>query len=270
MTAACDREFHIDCHAHLHPCFNVESWLSHAITNLLPKDNQEGNVVPGVIVVDRQGPTTPEILTAAQKSGACSIESVLSDGSLLVALRTGHLTGKTLLVIPGVQCVAKEGIEILGLGIASRPTERIAAADQVQYIIAAGGLPCIPWSPGKWLGRRGRVVLALFDIFGPHQIAVGDIAIRSTWGPPSTLLTHARSSGFPVLYGSDPLPAVGEESLVGTLGVVLKGDSASANGVVAGVLNKLRDPLKMDGVIGRRNSPLLALKRFVCSNLRRG
>ena len=269
MMASCERVFHIDCHAHLHPCFDIVVWLSYALENLLSTDVETGRVVPAVIVVDREGVSASEMLNAAHREGKVSVESVLSDGSLLVALRTGPLVGKSLLVIPGIQVVSKEGIEVLGLGRTSRPEEKISSSEQVHHIISEGGLPCIPWSPGKWLGRRGKVVHALFDIFGPHQITVGDIAIRSAWGPPSPLLAHARSSGFPVLYGSDPLPFPGEEKMVGSFGVALKGDSVSATGVVAWILERLRDPSKIDGIMGSRNPPSVAFSRFLRSNVRR-
>jgi hypothetical protein len=269
MTAACERSFHIDCHAHLHPCFDIALWLSCALENLIPANVDTGMVVPVVIAVDREGVSASKILEAAHRDGTVSVESILSDGSLLVALRSGPLVGKSLLVVPGIQVVSKEGIEVLGLGLTSRPAERTASAEQVHHIISEGALPCIPWSPGKWLGRRGRVVHALFDIFGPHQITVGDIPIRSAWGPPSPLLAHARSSGFPVLYGSDPLPFPGEERSVGSFGVALKGDPVSATGVVSWILERLRDPSKIDGVTGRRNAPLAAFNRFLRSNFRR-
>lgn len=269
MTAASERVFHIDCHAHLHPCFDIPVWLSYALQNLLSVDEDAERVVPVVIVVDRLGVSASEMLHAAHKAGTVSVESVLSDGSLLVAPRGGSFEGKSLLVIPGVQVVSKEGIEILGLGKTSRPEERIASSEQVRHILSEGGLPCVPWSPGKWLGRRGKVVHALFDIFGPHQITVGDISIRSAWGPPSPLLAHARSSGFPVLYGSDPLPFAGEEKFAGSFGVALKGDSVSATGVVSWILERLRDPSKIDGISGSRNAPSVALRRFLRSNLHR-
>jgi hypothetical protein len=269
MTAVSERVFHIDCHAHLHPSFDIVVWLSHALQNLLSTDVDTGRVVPVVIVVDREGVSTSEMLNAAHRDGTVSVESVLSDGSLLVALRSGPLVGKSLLVVPGIQVVSKEGIEVLGLGVATRPEERIASSEQVHHIISEGGLPCIPWSPGKWLGRRGRVVHALFDIFGPHQITVGDIPIRSAWGPPSPLLAHARSSGFPVLYGSDPLPFPGEERMVGSFGVALKGEPVSATGIVSWILERLRDPSKIDGITGNRNPPLAAFSRFLRSNIRR-
>lgn len=268
MTATCEKIFRVDCHAHLYPGYDVANWVRSAVSNLTQSETS-GNAMPAVVVVDRVGISCRGVLEAASLEGICSLDAILADGSFLVSIDSSPGKKDKLLVIPGTQSIAKEGIEVLGIGSGCRPDEKIPAADQVRSILAAGGLPCIPWSPGKWIGRRGKVVHALLDIFGPHNLAVGDIGMRSTWGPPSPLLTHARSSGFPCLLGSDPLPRRGEESQVGSFGVVVTGTPMSSSGVVAWLLEQLRDPLKVTGAHGSRNSPVTAARRFLSSNFHR-
>jgi hypothetical protein len=98
------------------------------------------------------------------------------------------------------------------------------------------------------------------------MLLVGDISMRSRVGPPSPLLRYARSRGFTVLFGTDPLPAKSDEELVGTFGVelVLKRSSEE----VMRSWNGLKEEVLSAGNIlgwGGRNSPLQATRRFLSS-----
>lgn len=266
MTSCSEKTFHVDCHAHLYPCYDVATWINNAVVHLTGQIADE-DIIPAAIVVDREGISSKDLLESAAVRGECRIEATFSDGSCMVSMGDKESSEIRLMVIPGTQSVSKEGIEVLGIGNSKRPPEKIASADQVEFVLSEGGLPCIPWSPGKWLGKRGKVVHALLDIFGPHRLSVGDISIRSQWGPPSPLLTHAKSSGFPCLLGSDCLPFKGDEAQVGRFGISIKGTPVSPSGVVPWLLDQLRDPSKVAGACGERNPPLTALYRFVKSNL---
>ncbi len=123
-----------------------------------------------------------------------------------------------LTFVAGRQTVAREGIEVLSLGAADAPPDGTPAREVLAACAAAGGFPVLPWSPGKWLGRRGRLIMEL--VMDPSlNLAVGDPSHRPRgWRSPPPFLT-ARALRRLVLPGSDPLPAPEEEFSVGRYGI---------------------------------------------------
>lgn len=236
----------IDPHAHLYEQHSARAWCEWAARNL----NGEG----ALIIVDREGQDSFGRLRREVPSfGAWS--DVWDGLAGEISLPEG-----ALLVIRGVQYVAAERIEVLGLGCRRTAPDKLPAAEYIKQIRDQGGVACLPWSPGKWLGGRGRAVKALLDEHTPDSLAVGDISLRSALGPPSSLLRYARTKGYVVLQGTDPLPRAADEALVGSFGVevVLSAGRPLTWGDVRGAL---LSTAAIKGR-GRRNSPLAALQRF--------
>lgn len=240
-----------DPHVHLYDSYSLKRWVDAAIANLT-KDLKD--ILPVVFVVDREGQDSFKRLRAEVPSFGDWEES--ADG------RSGLITvfsGK-LLVIRGVQYVAKEKIEVLGLGVSRRIADGAPAAELIELIRDEGGVPCLPWSPGKWLGRRGRVVRQLLESNTPKTLTVGDIAMRTFFGPPSPLLRFARGQGYSMLYGTDPLPRKGDEQLVGSFGRAIK--QLPEGELVPAILESLFKGAEALKTCGRRNSPLRAAVRY--------
>ncbi len=205
----------IDPHAHLYDTYSLFEWVSAAIRNLAGG----ADTYRMVVIVDRAGQDSfarfrqeraifsgwHEIPAAAGFSSESLIARVLTeDGSLTV--------------IRGVQYVTEERIEVLGLGVVRTIQDGAPCEAVVESIIKACGIPCIPWSPGKWLGNRGAIVVQMLESYSPNELVFGDIAMRSRLGPPSTILSRARRAGYLVLPGTDPLPGVSDSRLVGSYG----------------------------------------------------
>ena len=239
----------IDPHAHLYEKHSARAWCESAVRNL----NGEGVV----IIVDREGQDSFERLRREVPSfGAWT--DVWDGLAGEIALPEG-----ALLVIRGVQYVAAERIEVLGLGVRRTLSDRLPAAEYIKQILAQSGVPCLPWSPGKWLGARGRAVKAILDGNVPTSLTVGDISLRSVLGPPSALLRYAQAKGFVVLQGTDPLPRAADEELVGSFGVevdVAGKRPLTWDDVRAGLLSTAAVKGR-----GRRNSPIAAVRRFIDS-----
>jgi hypothetical protein len=239
----------IDPHAHLYEKHSARAWCESAVRNL------DGEGV--LIIVDREGQDSFERLR--REVPAFGAWTDVWDGLAgEISLPEG-----ALLVIRGVQYVAAEKIEVLGLGVHRTLADRLPAVEYIKQIRGQGGVACLPWSPGKWLGSRGRAVKALLDQHTPDSLTVGDISLRSVLGPPSSLLRYARSQGFAILQGTDPLPRVADEALVGSFGVEVDvlgkrpltwEDVRTALLSAAGVKGR-----------GRRNSPVAAARRFIDS-----
>ena len=248
----------IDTHAHLYDSYSVKEWCEAAVRNL----GGSGDSPSVVFVVDREGQDSLARLRREVPSFGDWQE--LWDGQAGIA----RLGDGSLVVVQGVQYVTSERLEVLGLGVPRSSPDGSSASEYISHIGELGGLACLPWSPGKWFGSRGKVVRNLLDTTATSALIAGDISLRSRLGPPSSLLRYARSRGFTVLYGTDPLPTKGEEELVGSFGVelVLTG---SAQEVVSSWTG-LREAILSASTLSRwgvRNSPLQATRRFISSVL---
>jgi len=243
----------IDPHAHLYDSFALREWSHAAIRNL--RGTPE---VPAlVIVVDREGQDSMARLKG-DGSAFADVTNVWEGRAVSLSFEDGQLT-----VIQGTQYVTSERIEVLALGVQRAAPDGMTAAEYVSIVTEQGGLPCLPWSPGKWLGSRGGVVRRVLDTTPSTVVTVGDISIRSRLGPPSGLLRYAKGRGFSVLSGTDPLPRVEDECLVGSFGLeVSLGESALVSW--ASLKNALIVPSSIRSW-GRRNSLPLAAKRFISS-----
>lgn len=240
-----------DPHGHLYDSYSLKRWAEAAIVNL---SKHGDDTLPVVFVLDREGQDSFSRFRREVPQLGHWEES--PDG------RSGYITtiaGK-LLVIRGVQYVSKENIEVLGLGVSRRVADGAPAADLIQMIFEEGGVPCLPWSPGKWLGKRGRLVRRLLESHTPKSLTVGDIAMRTFFGPPSPLLRFARGQGFSMLYGTDPLPRKGDEQLVGSFGRAIK--RLPEGELVPAILESLFKGAEALRTCGRRNTPWRAAIRY--------
>ena len=179
-----------DTHVHLYPAvYSVEAVCAALARNL-------GRMAGGAdaarvgCLVEREGQRVLRDLGAEA-------------GALAVATAEG-----TVHLIAGRQFVAVERIEILGLAVELELADGLPAAEFVERILAAGGVPVLSWAPGKWFFKRGRVVGELMQRFGA-QVLLGDTTLRPLgWGAPC-LMRAGRRQGLRVVAGSDPLPVGG-------------------------------------------------------------
>jgi len=124
-----------------------------------------------------------------------------------------------LCLVAGRQIVTGEKLEILGLGISEKIPDGVTAEEAIEKILSTGGLPVLPFSPGKWFFGRGRLAKSLVEKYG-QKLIVGDSALRPLgWGEPEIM----RLAKGKILPGSDPLPMPGEEKYAGCCGFVYEG-----------------------------------------------
>lgn len=253
-----NRALRIDTHAHLYDTYSAEAWCHAAFRNLAGASE-----APAVVMVaDRDGQDSLGRLRSEVPSFA-KWEDVWN-GKAGIA----HLADGQLFVVQGVQYVTSERLEVLGFGVERVSEDGALAAEYIARIVELDGLPCLPWSPGKWLGSRGAVVRDLLDTVSTNALSVGDISMRSRLGPPSILLPYARRRGFSVLLGTDPLPSKADEELVGSLGIEVSLRQSVAetlsswSGLKVALLSS--EDVRQWGV---RNSPFRSARRFISSTL---
>ena len=142
-------------------------------------------------------------------------------------LRLTRQDGLRLFLFAGRQIVTCEKIEILGLIMNQIIPDGLPAGETIRRISAGGGLPAIPWAPGKWFFRRGKLVEFLIRQSSADSLLIGDSSLRPIGWPRPRLMRLAGRRGLTVIPGSDPLPFPGEERLMGTYGFIYEGEFAA-------------------------------------------
>jgi hypothetical protein len=250
----------VDTHAHLYPHYPLKAWCDAAHRNLGVSDEHTG----AVFIVDRAGQDSFARFRTDGVAFGVWKEFSIDSGDSLSEEGVFEWEGKKLSILRGVQYVSLERIEVLGLGVGRSLADGAPVVELIDVIGQEGGVACLPWSPGKWLGERGAVVSKIMGNTPPERLTFGDIALRSSWGPHSPLLGKAKQKGFTVLLGTDPLPRNRDSDLVGSFGVELSLDRALSKDEQVLELMQTRFLEGNDlRPWGARNSPIVAFSRFI-------
>lgn len=203
-----------DAHVHLYPEYDLAAAFVAACVNLA--------------ATERVGAQPGEKLLFLTERRDCRIFEKLNNAQLQVdgfkklaaipdaPLFFEHQQFGRIGVLPGRQIISKERLELLCyLKDLNLPDRELSAAELIDKIRSAGGVPAINWAPGKWLFERGRLVHQLIDESQPGRFILCDTSLRPQFWPSSDLLRRARAKGFAILYGTDPFPFRGEETRIG-------------------------------------------------------
>lgn len=126
-------------------------------------------------------------------------------------------------LVAGRQIVTRERLEILGLAMSGHVPDGLSAVEAIERVTAAGGVPVLAWSPGKWWFKRGRLARNLIEGDRTRRFCLGDTTLRPLSLPAPHLMRLGRQLGMAVIPGSDPLPLAGEERYLGAYGFVYRG-----------------------------------------------
>lgn len=203
----------VDFHIHLYRGYSLTDALSSAQQNSCRRFGETALASPHVwCLTERQGQHWfRDLIHASDSSISDKIPeswtvSPTEDG---LALRI-DLQPVPLYLVAGRQIVTSERLELLCLTADLEIEDGIPIRHGVEKIIDAGAIPMVPWSPGKWMGKRGKILEVLLE--EKRGVYLGDTAIRPgrRWGQKHFSLV--KEQGLPVLPGSDPLPAKGEDN----------------------------------------------------------
>lgn len=217
-----------DGHFHLYPCHEPASAISSLIHNLDLMTGSASGFEPGddvfkiaFLTESKQHDYFHKILANECNLGAAELQVV--PGPEARCLTLNQHGKQKLCLVAGRQIVTNEKLEILGLGMEEIVPDGLPAKEVIEKIIAAGGLPVLAFSPGKWLFKRANITRRLMDTKFVHPLLIGDSALRPIgWGEPD-IMRQARASNIAVLPGSDPLPLPEDEKHAGCYGFVYHG-----------------------------------------------
>jgi hypothetical protein len=141
-----------------------------------------------------------------------------SDGLTLVAEHRGTVR---LVMVAGHQIATQEGLEVLAVGCDREFPRNLDFREALHSAAQAGAVPIVPWGFGKWWFSRGSQVRQLIETVPRESLFLGDNGGRPRLGGEPRLFALARSLGWIVLPGSDPLPFRSQAGRVGSFGFAL-------------------------------------------------
>lgn len=236
----------VDGHVHLYPCFDPARFLTTAQSRLATAARRNGAEAGALLFTE----TARDNAFEALKDGTLlppgwQVDSTEGDPAIVLRSDRG---GLPLIIVAGRQIQTRERIEVLALASDAPPPAEGTSLAEVLATLAADGVPALlPWGVGKWMGKRGRIVVKTFA--ETPGLLAGDNAGRPLgWRAPALFADH------PVLPGSDPLPYPGAEANVGCYGGVLDGPfDLSRPG--AAIRTRLAGLTKSPPSFGRRAGP---------------
>jgi len=246
----------VDAHVHLHSCYDPDDLLRNACDNLAAARSD----------ADQQGPVAYFLLLAECASDDCfgALRALAhgqpaSGGSPPLRLQRWTVAptsedisvvardaGRELFIVAGRQVACREGLEVLVLGTTHRFADGRPIREVLREADALGVPRVIPWGPGKWFFRRGRLLTELVREFRKPTLFLGDEGGRPVfWGYPQHFERAARL-GVRDLPGTDPLPFAHDVGKVGRMGIriPIDLDPARPGGSLLRALTQSRAPLE--------------------------
>ena len=237
----------------------LEQWITHWLERIAAPRNGEAPPVKAAFLAERRRYRIFE----AWRQGFFRVRgfSVKPCGPLTLELRDP--TGDRLLLFAGRQMATAEGLELLALITDRELPDARPFSEAASLILETGGIPVIPWAPGKWSGRRGAILRRALPTLAPKGLMLCDSAIRPAFCPEPWLFHRARRLQVPVVAGGDPLPVPGEELLVGRYGSLIEADfdPDSAATAIPALLRERR--FSRCRRIGHRSSFPAAVHRWI-------
>ncbi len=247
-----------DTHLHLYPHYDLAVGVRECVARM-------NRLVPDAVcagyLAERSDCRVYEALRTGRSGVFADDVTVekLSDGRVLAIRAFGS---EPLYLAPGRQIVTKERVELLGLTTDANIPDGLPAETTIQRIREVGGIPVLAWAVGKWLFGRAGTVRSLLDRFGPDELLLGDSAMRPTIWPTPVLIRTARNRGYKVVAGTDPLPAHGEEHVMGRYATVMDLEFNDAH-AIEDLRSALRLNLRDIRCVGKRSGPVTFLRRYL-------
>lgn len=195
-----------DTHVHIYPAYDLAAQFAAACRNLPAAADARL-----LCLTERSGQREFHTLRAGiRRAPGWTSEPTNEPESIRL-----HGPSGDLLLLAGRQVVTAERLEVLALGRDLEIPDGESLADTLARVREADAIPVLPWGLGKWWGRRGTFVQKCLDSASPADLVFADTCLRPAVFPEPALLRVARSRGFSILYGTDPLPRPNEETLTG-------------------------------------------------------
>ncbi len=215
-----------DTHVHLYEAYDLDTAFTSAFANLRNMEKECGRAPAtlaayALFLTERHDSHAFERLRSPGRAPSRHSVEATSDDNVVIVRDAG---GSALYLVAGRQIATRERLEVLALGVTTTVADGGDILDTIAQVRSAGGVPVLAWAPGKWTGRRGRVVQSVLDGCSPGQLLIGDTSMRPRGFGTPRLLQHGEQLGYTVVAGSDPLPFEGQESVIGRYGIAVESE----------------------------------------------
>lgn len=246
----------VDAHVHLHSCYEPDELLQNAYDNLSaaarngvdPLARKAYFLLLAECQADDCFGTLRALADGQASNGAAGLHLhrwavSATEEPISVVARHGQ---QELYIVAGRQVACREGLEVLVLGTTHRFADGRPIREVLRESEALGVPRVIPWGPGKWFFRRGRLLNELVAEFRKPTLFLGDEGGRPAfWGYPQHF-AHAARLGVRDLPGTDPLPFPHDVGKVGRMGlkVAVDLDPARPGASLLRALTEIGAPLE--------------------------
>jgi hypothetical protein len=273
----------VDAHVHIHPCYRPDELLSNAYANLssAPPEGSTGQghrVPPGnralfLLMTECAGDDYFGALHSIAHGGTADLERLALRHWMAVPTEEENsvlaVSGeRQLFIVAGRQIACREGLEVLVIGTTRRLPDGLPIREVLSETAGWGVPRVIPWGPGKWLFKRGRLLSQLLEEFRRPTLFLGDEGGRPVfWGYPQQF-ERAAQMGIRDLPGTDPLPFPHDVTKVGRMGLRVRIDLDRTR-PAASLLNALREPATALERFAVLESPLRFMRNQIGMQLRK-
>lgn len=251
----------IDAHVHLYSCFDFNHAIRQGFNNLKwyegDKPGYDQEIHRIWLLTERYDMNMFKLLPQLNLNDFI-VESDTNGRYLYV---TDKAKGKILTIFPGRQLITRDRLEICALACdLALPDGCLSTRETVQHVLDKGGIAAVNWAPGKWFGKRGKIVSGLFEQFTPSELLISDTTMRPAFWSTPYLIKRARRQGFKMICGSDPLPFKGEEKWIGSYFSLVNGKWDSKKPLIS-LKNLLLRSDHLLKICGNRSDFLSFIKR---------
>ena len=204
----------VDAHVHLHRLEDVPRTFDSAIVNFRRNGPGTGGLTGVLLLTQMSRERVFEALRATSSVGDWRIDTVPGEPESLIASRNEA----RLALVCGRQVRSDNGLEVAAYGTMNAFPDGRSFDDCLRSVVASGALAAVPWGFGKWIGRRGEIIRAAFELAREAGVFLGDSGSRNALLPEPALLREGRHAGLRVLPGTDPFPFGGDFRRVGSFG----------------------------------------------------
>lgn len=207
-----------DTHVHIYPFYDMGRQFAAARAHLAAAASSAGARV--LCLAERAGQRvfaglkTGQPLPPGWRLGDCA-----DPDALAIEDDRGGMS-----FIAGRQIVTAERIEVLALGRDLDIPDGLPIRATIDRVREGDAIVALPWGFGKWWGRRGASIRNILDEGDPDDLVFADTCLRPALFCEPALLRLARSRGFSILYGTDPLPRPNEEDITGRFATLWEAD----------------------------------------------
>jgi hypothetical protein len=264
----------VDAHVHIHPCYRPDELLSHAYANLssVQRSGAEARALYLLMTECAGDDYFGALYALAHGDQSRSEDLPLHDWRAMPTEEENSVlavSGERLLyLVAGRQVACREGLEVLVIGTTRRIPDGLPIRDVLAETARWDVPRVIPWGPGKWLFKRGRLLSQLLEEFRRPSLFLGDEGGRPVfWGYPQHFQRAARL-GVRDLPGTDPLPFPHDVTKVGRMGFRIR-IALDRGRPAASLLDALREPATQLERFAVLESPLRFVRNQVGMQLRK-